>query len=566
MPPLSYAGICFILFINERKFDWTGSDGKVNLMDIVIKNGLVVDGTGGKAYRADIGIREGKIAGLAPEMDCAAGTVIDGEGLVVAPGFIDVHSHNDLVPFMGEEIQKLKLLLGVTTELVGQCGLGVVPCEDGRDGLWKNYIRGVVGDPGMEWRFGSFREYREAMAAAGLKNNYGALISHGAVKARVMGFESREPTESELEDMTRQVREAMEEGAFGMSIGLQYMPAVFSRQEELVVLCRAVKSHEGIVMVHVRNHDSSIVNALKEITAVAGAAGVKLHISHLRSYNSKELGCSAGELLKFVEAAKEKGLSITFDEHLYLSGSTLMTQLLPPWLTGAAKGGLRERLKDPQVLKRLKEELADRELRYPGWDNYSAIAGWDGILLTSLGKPENLKYIGKTLGGIAAEEGLDPVDLMARLLVEEQAGIGIVTLNIFSEEDTIELIKHPQQMTGSDSIPAGVPHPRLYGNYPLFLGKFVREKKALSLEEAVYKSTLLPAQTLGMKEIGQLAVNRTADIILFDYDAITGYEDYRNPTRKPEGIRHVILNGKIAVRDGSVCEGSYGRALEFKSP
>jgi N-acyl-D-amino-acid deacylase len=528
-------------------------------MDIIIKNGMIVDGTGSPSYICDIGIKAGRIVEINRHIDHEAKEVIDASGLVVSPGFIDVHSHNDLVPFMDDAIQNLKLQQGVTTELIGQCGLGVVPYVEDEKKLWKNYVRGVVGDPCMEWNFHNLNEYFNQINAKGLKNNYAALVSHGAIKASVMGFDNKIPSNDQLRVMCNILEESMKAGAFGMSLGLQYMPGIFSSQNELIEMCRVVKAFNGIVMVHLRNHDNTILNAMDEIMSVARSSEVKLHISHLRSYNSPDYGCNAKALINHVEQAAHSGIDITFDEHLYLSGSTLMTQLLPPWVTSNGAAALMDSLGSESVLSRIKEELNNKEIHYSGWDNYSAIAGWDGILITSLRNKENLKFIGKTVGEIVSEQKIHPVDFISKLLIKEQGGVGIVTLDIFSEEDTVNLIRHPLQMVGSDSIPAGVPHPRLYGNYPLFIGKFVKAKGILSLEEAIYKSTGLPAKTLGLKDIGEISLNKTADITIFGLNEIVGFENYKDPTQKPEGIKHVILNGKIAMMNKKIIKGSYGK-------
>ena len=262
----------------------------------------------------------------------------------------------------------------------------------------------------------------------------------------------------------------------------------------------------------------------------------------------------------FDEATRE-GVRITYDEHLYLSGSTLMTQLLPPWLTEKGNEAMLEMLKDNEVIEKVKKEIEDLSTNYVGWDNYSAIAGWDGILITSLNKEENLKYIGKTVGELAREKGVHPVNFIADLLISEETGVGIVTLNIFSEEDTIKLIKHPLQMVGSDSIPAGDPHPRLYGNYPLFIGKYVRDKKALTIEEGIYKSTLLPAKTLGLKDIGEIKEGKNADITIFDLNEIKGYEDYNNKSKSPKGIKYVIVNGKLSMDNELILEKKNGKVI-----
>ena len=484
--------------------------------------------------------------------------LIDLEGKTLMPSFIDVHSHNDLVPFMDEEIQNLKIRQGVTTELVGQCGLGVIPCLEDESKLWKNYIKGVVGSPNIKFDFKDVKDYFNKISNKGIKNNYAVLISHGAIRAKVKGFDSSEANENEIKDMCILIENAMRQGAIGMSLGLQYMPGIYSGEKELIELCKIVKNYNGVVMVHVRNHDRNIIKAINEVINIARISGVRIHISHMRSYDSKELGCKAEKLINLVDEAIKNGVDITFDEHLYLSGSTLMTQLLPPWITQDGNEVMLKMLKDNNTIERIKKELEDLNTNYVGWDNYSSIASWDGILITSLNKEENLKYIGRTVGEISREENIHPVNFVANLLVSEESGVGIVTLNIFSEEDTINLIKHPLQMVGSDSIPAGDPHPRLYGNYPLFIGKYIRDKKTLSLEEGIYKCTLLPATTLRLEDRGVLKIGKIADITIFDFDNIVGYEDYINKSKSPKGIKYVIVNGKLIMDNELILEDKNG--------
>lgn len=533
------------------------------MLDALIRNGLIVDGTGKAGYYGDIGIKDGKIVEIGKNISSEAEQVIDAVGLTVIPGFIDVHSHNDLIPFMEDKYKGIKLMQGVTTELVGQCGLGVVPCVEDGNGLWKNYVKGVVGDPKNNWKFSNMNDYMKQISSGGLKNNYSALVSHGAIKASVMGFDSTAPSREQIDKMCRIADDAMNAGAFGMSLGLQYMPGVFSKREELIDICRVIARHNGIIMIHLRDHDNRILNALDEIVEVAKITGVKLHISHLKSYNSKDLGCPAETLIDYVERTIERGINITFDEHLYLSGSTLMTQLLPPFVTSFGSNSIVDNLKNKKIVERIKDELENRSVTYDGWDNYVAVIGWDGVLITSANKDENKKYIGRTVGEIAKELGVHPVDFVADLLISEEGGVNMVTLNVFSEYDNSKLIQHPLCMVGSDSIPAGVPHPRFFCNFPLYISKYVREKKVLSLENAVHKATQLPAKTIGYKDIGEISVGKTADITIFDFNEITGYEDYRNPTKAPKGIKYVVLNGKLAVYKGSVCNDYNGRILKL---
>lgn len=533
------------------------------MLDTLIRNGVIVDGTGKAGYQGDIGIKDGKILQIGRNIRSEAKEVINADGLTVIPGFIDVHSHNDLIPFMDDKLKGIKLMQGVTTELVGQCGLGVVPCVEDKNGLWKSYVKGVVGEPIIDWKFRSMNDYMEQISAKGLKNNYSALVSHGAIKASVMGFESGTPSKEQLDRMCQLADDAMKAGAFGMSLGLQYMPGVFSRREELIAVCKVIARHNGIIMIHLRDHDSRILSALDEIIEVAKITGVKLHISHLKSYNSKELGCPAETLIEYVESTIERGINITFDEHLYLSGSTLMTQLIPPFVTSIGSNSIVDNLKNKQIVERIKDELENKSISYDGWDNYVAVIGWDGVLITSVNRDENKKYIGRTVGEISKEQGIHPVDFVAGLLISEKGGVGMVTLNVFSEYDNSRLIQHPLCMIGSDSIPAGVQHPRFFCNFPLYISKYVREKKVLSLESAVHKATQLPALTIGYKDIGEIAVGKIADITIFDFNQITGYEDYRNPTKAPKGIKYVLLNGKPAVYDGVLCSEYNGRILKL---
>lgn len=541
-----------------------------NAGTIFIKNTLIVDGTGKKPFYGSISIEDGQIKEIIEEnqeitvasKSEIADLIIDGTGLVTSPGFIDVHSHNDLVPFMSESIQSLKLFQGVTTELVGQCGLGAAPCSETINPGWKNYIRGVVGDSVNSLEFPDFQSYISVASSKGLANNYAALISHGAIRTSVMSFEGRSATEIEVEEMSKILEIAMNAGAFGLSLGLQYMPGIFSGKDELVSLCKIVAQNDGIVMVHLRNHDITILEALDEMIDIAKLSEVRLHISHLRSYASETLGCRGKILCERVNSARSKGIDLTFDQHVYLSGSTLLTQLLPPWITSGGAAKMIERLNNPLLVEKLRSELENPTIHYAGWDNYSYMTGFENILITSVHLESNKEYIGQTIGEIAIALGIAPFDFFVRLLKVEGSGVGIVTLNVFSEEDLEVLLKHSHAMIGSDSIPAGRPHPRLFGNYPLFIGKFVREKKLLTLEEAIRKATSLPAETLGLKNRGILAKGMAADIVLFDFAKIDGYQDYHNPTKAPKGIQHVIVNGIPALLNGKVSSRKSGTYLK----
>jgi len=530
--------------------------------DVIIRNGLVIDGTGCcRPIQKDIAILNGVIKAVDRLTSFNAAHVIDASGMMVCPGFIDVHSHNDLVPFMDNKLQSVKLKQGVTTELAGQCGIGPAPYLEARNKDWKEYARGVIGDPGIVWNWETFRDYINDTSKQVLANNYAFLVTHGAVRAKVMGLENRTPAVEELNTMGKLVEEAMEAGAYGLSLGLQYLPGIFSTREELKKLFASVGKHQGIIMVHLRNHSHMMLDSIEEVIKIALETGTRLHVSHMRSYKRHGWGKRPEETLPLLHAANKRGLEITFDQHFYLGGSTLLTQLLPQWATQGGTAAMVERLQNKQTLSRIKEELGNKELKYAGWDDYATITGWENIIITSVNREQNKSLQGKTIAEIASMWGVHPVDAAAGLLVEEQGGVGIVMLDIFSEQDIEELMKSPYQMVGSDSIPTGVPHPRLYGNFPLYIGKYVRDKKILPIEEAIHKATLLPARLLGLKDRGILQEGKKADIAVFDFNKIMGFEDYLNPTASPKGIKYVLVDGQVAVQEGTFVGGKHGQVL-----
>lgn len=535
------------------------------MYDLIIKNGLIVDGTGKKPFKGDVAIKDDVISCVSSCINGESKEVIDARELIVAPGFIDTHSHNDLIPFMDEDMQGLKLAQGVTTELIGQCGLGAVPCVESESTTWKGYVKGVISDPkNLEWNWPTFQAFMDKIEKQGVKNNYAALISHGAIRSRVMGFENREATEDELKIMESMVQEAMEAGAFGMSVGLQYLPGVFTPTEEMIRLYKIVAKYDGIMMVHLRNHDYTMLKSFEEAVKISRESGVKLHISHMRSYGSRKWGVSAKKLLQALEDARKSGIDVTFDQHHYVAGSTLLTQVLPPWVTEGSAEDMAEKLKDPKVIQKLRDNFGKQDVHYDGWDDYGAITGWDKIMITSVSKDHNKQLEGKTVTEIGDIWNKDPFDTVAKLLIDEKGGVGIVNVDVFSEEDIDLLMKHPLQMVGSDSIPAGVPHPRLYGNFPRYIGKFVRDKKVISIEEAIYKATLLPARRLGMLNRGSLEEGKASDIIVFDLKEIQGFEEYRNPRKPPVGMKYVVVNGKLAFKNGKSVSSKFGKVLKYK--
>ncbi|MDP4127936.1 MAG: D-aminoacylase [Bacillota bacterium] len=537
------------------------------MYDIAIVNGLVVDGTGDSPIQTNLGIKDGMIVEAAKTLSAGANLTIDAKQQMVTPGFIDVHSHSDLVPFMSGSILESKIRQGVTTELVGQCGLGSAPfLETMQD--WRSYLTPILGTGPQNWDWPDFSAFMKDLSQANKPNNYAVLLGHGAVRAQVLGLGNVSPSPNDLTAMCRIVDEAMSHGALGISYGLAYLPGMFAPKQELVALSSVVAAHNGIMMIHIRSHSHQIRESMAEALDVAKESGVKLQISHMRSYANRDFGISGQELIDLVEQARMDGTDVTFDEHPYRAGSTLLSQVLPPWAKEGGSPEIVRRLKDPQLRARLKEELNNPELDYPGWDNFVGMVGWSNIMVSSVSNPQNKWAEGQTATQLVTKTGLgkkelvyEIIDQIAELLISEDSRGSMVMHNLFSEDDTVELLKHPLCQVGSDGIPTGKPHPRLFGTFPKFLGEYVRDKKIMTWAEGVKRITGDPALRLKLDNKGFVKTGYSADLVVFDPEKINAPEDYTNPTAFPKGINYTLVNGQIAVANGEVLSISAGRLI-----
>ena len=524
------------------------------MLDIAIIGGIVVDGTGNKPTQNDIGIKDGKIVEVAKGLSADATVLIDATNNMVAPGFIDVHSHCDLVPFMSGAIRESRIRQGVTTELIGQCGLGSAPhTETMRD--WRNYLTPILGMGPQTWDWPHFSSFLNDLTNAKKPNNLAVLIGHGAVRAQVLGLNDVSPSAKDLEAMCKIVSEGMSQGALGISYGLAYLPGIFAPKQELIALSSVVAAHNGIMMVHIRSHSRQVREGMAEVLSVAKESGVKLQISHMRSYGNRNYGITGRELLDIVEQARADGIDVTFDQHPYRAGSTLLSQILPPWAKEGGSPEIIRRLKNPQLRARLKEELNDQGPDYPGWDNFVGMVGWSNIMISSMFNDQNKWAEGQTVDQLFTNKVLDQtkplpetiIDQIAELLISEDCRSSMVVHNLFAEEDIVELLKHPFCQIGSDGIPTGKPHPRLFGTYPKFLGEYVRDKKLMPWAEGIKRITSDPALRLGLANKGFIKTGYCADLVVFEPEKIDAPEDYRNPSVFPLGLNYTLVNGQIAV-------------------
>lgn len=537
------------------------------LYDIAIINGLIVDGTGKLPIPSDVGIKDGMIVKVGKGLSTEATLTIDARHKMVTPGFIDVHSHSDLVPFMSGAIRESKIRQGVTTEVVGQCGLGSAPYIDSMQD-WRNYLTPILGTGPQTWDWPDFSAFMQDLNQTNKPNNLAVLLGHGAVRAQVMGLGNVPASAKDLSAMCSIVEEGMSHGALGISYGLAYLPGMFATQQELVALSSVVASHNGIMMIHIRSHSRQIRESMAEAFAVAKESGVKLQISHMRSYANRAYGITAQALIELVEQARIEGIDVTFDEHPYRAGSTLLSQILPPWAKEGGSPEIIRRLKDPQLRARLKKELNDQGPDYPGWDNFVAMVGWSNIMISSVFNPQNKWTEGQTASQLVLNRGLEQtalvneiIDQIAELLISEDSRGSMVIQNLFDEDDIIELLKHPLCQIGSDGIPTGKPHPRLFGTYPKFLGEYVRDKKIITWAEGVKRITSDPARRLSMANKGLVKTGYCADLVIFDPKTINALEDYSTPTAFPIGLNSTIINGQVAVSNGEILSTSAGKLI-----
>lgn len=537
------------------------------MLDIAIIGGLVVDGTGNTPCQNDIGIKDGMIVEVAKGLSTEANLIIDATSKMVTPGFIDVHSHCDLVPFMSGSIRDSRIRQGVTTELVGQCGLGPAPnTEKMQD--WRNYLTPILGNGPQNWDWPDYATFVRAIDRAPKPNNMAFLIGHGAVRAQVIGLKNVAPSAKDLSAMSLLVDDAMCQGALGISYGLAYLPGMFAPKQELVALSSVVAKHDGIMMIHIRSHSLEVREGMAEALTVAKEAGVKLQISHMRSYANRHYGITGQELMDIVEKARDEGVDVTFDEHPYQAGSTLLSQVLPPWAKEGGGPEIVKRLKDPVLRARLKAELKEYGPEYPGWDNFVGMVGWPNIMISSTFKEQNKWAEGRAAVQLAAKTGStqtapvgEIIDQIADLLISEDCQSSMVMHNLFAEEDIVALLQHPLCQIGSDGIPTGKPHPRLYSTYPKFLGDYVRDKKLLTWAEGIKRITGDPAQRLNLKQRGFIKQGYSADLVVFEPENISAPEDYTRPDAAPQGLNYTILNGQIVWAKGKLLSSQTGQLI-----
>ena len=531
-----------------------------NELDLLITNGRILDGTGNPGYEADIGIVGAEIAVLGRDISKThAKRVIDAGGMVVSPGFIDTHSHDDAYLLINPQCED-KVRQGVTTDVIGNCGFSLAPLSDEhRDDLRKaSAIMGGSHLPDDFWKLSSFEEFLTMLEDTRPGINVVPLVGHGTVRIAVLGFENRAPTESELAEMKRLTADAMQAGAFGLSSGLIYVPANYAGTEEIIELAKVAGRYKGIYTTHMRSEGDWEMEAIGETLRIASEACIAAHISHHKIAGRSNWGKSIDTLKLFAEA-RANGLIVTCDQYPYQAGSTFLAAALPPHIQAQGPGVFAEKLREPEVRRALVDEIeSSSDAR---WENLIKGAGFDNIIISV--SPHHEEYIGKSIAQIAKMETKDPYDVFFDLLIEEQMEVAMVIF-MMDEEDVIRIMKDPLTMIGTDGVPGfgtSKVHPRMIGTFPRILGRYVRQQGVIGLEEAIRKMTSLPAQTFGLYKKGILRERLDADVVIFDPETIIDKSTFDDPMQPPEGIRWVIVNGEPAVENGQVLGATSGQVL-----
>jgi N-acyl-D-amino-acid deacylase len=517
--------------------------------DLLLKNARIFDGAGGPWFKADLAVEGDTITSLGALGGARATIEIDCANAAVTPGFIDAHSHSDLMVFEDASIAP-KLMQGVTTELLGQDGIAAAPIRPEHKADWRRHLSGLLGNPDLEWPWSTFEEYLSALDAASPGTNLACLVPHGNLRLWTMGMENRRAESTELKEMISLLRECLEIGAVGFSTGLIYPPCSYADEDELAFLCAELVDYGGFIVVHMRNEDARVFEALDEMLRVSERSGAPLHISHLKVAGRPQFG-RAGELLGKIEQARERGLEVTFDQYPYTAGSTMLFAILPEWLQEGGPDAMIERLRDSGVRERITAEISRR--------GASTVAITD-IRVAGVASEANRHLEGMNLMEVADALDKPLIDAVCDLLIEEDLNVSMI-LFLADEGDVQAILEHPLHVACTDGLLGGKPHPRLYGTFPRILGHYCRELGVLELPEAIRKMTSAPAARIGLRDRGIVRPGMKADLVVFDPDRVIDTSTYDDPRRYPEGILHVFVNGRHAVKNGQLLEANAGGVL-----
>lgn len=526
------------------------------MYDFLIINGKVITGSGNPWFMADLGVKDGFIVRIGHLVGSEAGRIIDAAGCMVCPGFIDGHSHSDLMIFE-DPLAQAKVMQGVTTENLGLDGMSVAPIREDDVPGWRKHLSGLAGDPPINWTWRSFGDYLDALDSLPPSDNLTAYVGLGTIRLQVMGMTDGPASSGQIEAMKALAAQSMEQGARGISSGLIYPPSQYQSIDEVVQIAEVVRAFGGIYDVHMRTEGDGILEAMEEVIDIGRRSGIPVLITHFKVMGQRNWGLS-DQTLGLVDSARAEGVEIHLALYPYVAASTMLHAIVPPWFHAKGPDELVRMLQeDREPVKRDIRERSD-------WENWARANGWENIVVSSVASQANKQYEGLSVTRIAEMRNQsDPADAALDLLAEENLSVGMIIF-CMSEEDVTAIMTHPSVNIITDGLLGGKPHPRVYGSFPRVLGRYVREKKVLGLEEAVRKMTSLPAEKLHLNRKGLLAEGYDADITIFDPEAVIDTATFEKPRQHPTGIEWVLVNGVSVVEHGRHSGARPGRTVRSR--
>ncbi len=516
--------------------------------DIVIKDAKIVDGTNTPWYIGDIGIIDDRIVKVGNiDVSLCNGELIDAKGYTVAPGFIDSHTHFDLSPFINfnseDKTNKRRLMQGITTQIVGCCGISPAPMYEKSKNEWLDMTFGIKSPEKFPWT--DFKGYLENLSECNLGTNYACYVGQGAIRHCVMGFSDRKPTENEMNQMKQILRDSIEAGAIGLSTGLIYAPGTFSDKEELIELCSVLTESRSIYASHIRSENAQWLESVEEVIEICEANNIPGIVHHVKT-KAKDSKVLVEKVLNMIHDARCRGIDITFEQYPYEASSTGMSIVLSSWMREGGRDKIIDRLMDDENFESMRDSVREDY----GWKNIDD--EWEGAKnMLILSAKDHNEYVGKTIFEIAREFDKEPIRAIFDLLIETELESGAAFFGI-KEEDICTIMKSPYGMIGSDSDdckPGETTHPRTSGTFPKVIGNYVIKNGVLSLENAIYKMTGFPATKFKLTGRGQIKEGFYADIVIFNEKEIIDKATYIKPFESPLGIKFVMVNGKIVMKD-----------------
>lgn len=536
------------------------------MRDVLIKNGTIIDGTGSLRFQADVSVENGKIEMIGPSLEIECPTILDASQKIVCPGFIDIHSHTDMTILSNPKAES-KIRQGITTEIVGNCGMSAAPLTPDflpqlKDHLSITSDYGPTEDIGKLWM--TFDEYIRYLNDLPLGINLMPMVGYGTLRCAVMGLKNTPPTPKEMGAMEDLLQKSLEQGAAGLSTGLEYIPDSLSHTDELIRLCRVIARNNKLYASHIRGESQTLFSAVSEAIRIAEVSGCLVEISHLKLGGAFNWG-KTEQLFALLEKALSRGVRLSWDQYPYTAWGTGLADYIPQWVRQEGHQKLTSNLSDLSTRKKIRQDI--EQAIKTGNHAYNT-APWENVQIAMVKSAEYKFAEGKSVSQIVKDLDIDPIEFVFDLLIAEKGSVEALVF-CMDDQDIKTILKHPLTIIATNGravatygeLHKGKPHPRYYGTFPRILGKYVRDEKVLTLETAVQKMTSMPAKIMGLDNRGILSRNHIADITIFDPNTISDLSTFDNPHRYPKGIEQVIIAGNLLINQGNHTDKMAGQVI-----